>query len=150
MCQAKASRRHPSSGTNCLLGSEIQEINNRSMNSLPGKTMDKDTERLRSVVKSKGAGSLSSQEPVPKTLGAFLAESCSFSGMALLSLFRWHKTDMVILKMRAEFLSGRKRWLDLDDGLPSAWQECVGKEDKETTTVHVLSNKQKVGAGRED
>lgn len=81
----------------------------------------------------------------PSCPGAFLAEGRFFSDNALSSLQGWQETDTVVLKMRAEFLSGRGRQLGLEDEAAWTWQECIGREDKERrTTDSGLGDKQEV------
>lgn len=55
------------------------------------------------------------------------------------------ETDTVVLKMSAEFLSGRERELGLEDEVTWTWQEGIGREDKERrATDSGLGDKQEV------
>lgn len=93
----------------------------------------------------------------PRLLGSLCPHECPqgtqhfpcrgppFRGMALLSLREWHKANELVLQVRTEFLSGRKRPL----GMAGVHWE-IGREDKERSTEPVWVIDRKMGIRREE
>ena len=129
-----------SSEGNSLLGSGVEE-----RQQLQNSIFQRRQLMTLSVSEVPSAGQSLGPTASPRDARALSSQTyCSRSEGFIVSLW-WAVTYMVISKMRAGFLSEREGWLDLEDEVLWAGQECTGKEGKERTPQCGLSERQEFG-----
>lgn len=99
------------------------------------------TECLRSAITGQSLGPTAS----PRDAQALSSQMCCSCSEGFIVSLWLAGNSVVISKMRARFLSEREGWLDLEDEVLWAGQECTGKEGKERTPQCGLSERQEFG-----